>query len=234
MIAAAAAPWQMTAKQATGLTQIVFELGADPVRLGLLASLKLTGGNITGIVNLSNTLLAKRIELMHDVVPNAQLIAVLLNPDDPVRNPAGGRARLLEKAVDVQIQFLLARTMSDIETAFAKVVDLRVGALVIGPDALFVAGQTKLPPWRYALAYRQLMNCANLPPPQFDGLRCESRKSLSFPLASIRPHSQGREAGRLPVPAVQKVELILNLKTAKALGITIPLPLLGRADEVVE
>jgi putative tryptophan/tyrosine transport system substrate-binding protein len=235
VIVAAALPPTFAAKQATDTVPIVFEAGADPVRLGLVASLNRPGGNITGIVNLSNTLVVKRVELMHEVVPNAQTLAVLLNPDNQNFQALQDDVRGAQKSLAVDIAFLQARTLDEIDAAFAKAVELRAGGLIIGADPYFnskgleiaaVAKRYNLPASfdvsEFAAAGGLMSYGADL----FDAYRLAGIYAVRI--------LKGEKPAELPVQQSTKVEMTINLKSAKALGLTISLPLLGRADEVIE
>ena len=145
VIVAAPTPAAFAAKAATATIPIVFEFADDPVASGFVTSLSRPGGNITGIVNLSTAIVAKRIEIMHQILPDAKIIAVLLNPGNPTISDATMTdARAAQVPLGIQVQFLQARMTSDIEAAFAKVVELKAGALVIGPDSFFVSKQNEI------------------------------------------------------------------------------------------
>jgi putative tryptophan/tyrosine transport system substrate-binding protein len=225
----------VAASRATRTIPIVFEFGGDPIRLGLVARLNRPGGNVTGIVNLSNTLLPKRIELMHQIVPNAELIALLLNPDNPLANSQMDDARAAQKMLGVRIEFLPARTVSDIEAAFVKLRELRAGALVVATDTLLNSRSSEIA----ALAARySIPTCDDFREFVAAGGLISYRPDLAdaYRLAGIYTGRilKGDKPGDLPVQQATKVELYLNLKTANALGIAIPLPVLGRANEVIE
>jgi putative ABC transport system substrate-binding protein len=235
VIVAATMPVVVVVKQATDTIPIVFEFGGDPVHFGLVTSLNRPGGNVTGIVNLSNSLVPKRVELMHAVVPNAALIAVLLNPDSPNARLQMDDVQEAQKLLGIQIQFLQARAMGDIDAAFAKVEELRAGGLVIGADPYLTSNWEKIA----ALATRYGVPTSH---ERRDFVAAGGLMSYGADLAEAY-HLAGIYTGRilkgekpadLPVQQSTKVELSLNLKTAKALGITFPLTLLARADEVIE
>jgi putative ABC transport system substrate-binding protein len=139
VIAAAPLPAAVAAKEATNTIPIVFELGADPVRHGLVRSLNRPGGNVTGVVNLSNTLVPKKVQLIHEVVPNAELIAVLLNPDNSNFQFTIDDVQAAQKLLGIRVEFLQARTISDIDASFTTVNELRAGALVVGPDGFLTS-----------------------------------------------------------------------------------------------
>jgi putative ABC transport system substrate-binding protein len=235
VIVAAPLPAAVAAKQATATVPIVFEGGADPVRFGLVASLNRPGGHITGIVNLSNTLLPKRIELMHQAVPDARIIAVLLNPNNPNFDAQMKDLGAAQQELGVEIRFLQARIASEIETAFTKLAALGAGALVVGSDGLLTSQWQEIA----AMATRHAVPTIHQ---LRDFVRAGGLMSYGADLTDAY-HLTGVYAGRilkgekpadLPVQESTKVELVINLKTAKTLGLTFPLPLLGRADEVIE
>jgi putative tryptophan/tyrosine transport system substrate-binding protein len=236
VIVAAPTPSALAAKAATATIPIVFELSIDPVTSGLVASLNRPGGNITGVANLGAALVAKRIEVMHQVVPDAKLIAVLVNPSNPTLNETEMEDALATQApLGIQIQFLQARTISDIDEAFAKAVELHAGGLIIGADAFFVSKHVEIA----ALAARY-----GVPTIDIERGFATAGGLMSYGGDLVDAyHLTGVHAGRilkgekpadLPVQQVVKVELVINLRTAKALGLTFPLSLLGRADEVIE
>jgi putative tryptophan/tyrosine transport system substrate-binding protein len=235
VIAAAPLPSAVAVKRITDTTPIVFELGANPVRLGLVASLNRPGGNITGIVNLSNELVPKRVELIHEVVPNAEPIAVLLNPSNPNFEFEMNDVRAAQKLLGVQIQFLQARTISEIDAAFAKVAELRAGALVIGADPLLNSKYNEVA----ALATRygvptihelhKFVVAGGLM--SYGAILAEAYRLAGIYTGRVL---KGEKPADLPVQQAARVELAINLKTARTLGLTVPLPLLARADEVIE
>jgi len=235
VIVAAPIPSAVAAKQATATIPIVFELGGDPVRLGLVTSLNRPGGNITGIVNLSATLLPKRVELVHELVPSAGLIAVLLNPGNPNLQNLMNDVRDAEKLLGVTIEFIEAHNANEIEEAFTKIHDLRAGALVIGPDPFFniKAAEFAELATRYGVPasheLREFRAAGGLMSYQADLLN-------AYHLAGVYAGRvlRGEKPADLPVQQATKVQLVINLKAAKALGLSVPLPLLGRADEVIE
>ena len=226
-------PGAMAAKAATTTIPIVFGTGADPVKLGLVAGLNRPGGNATGISFLNSDLGAKQLELLREVVPNAALIAVLMNPTNPAteyRSFQDGAARL-----GVRLVVLNAVSESDIEMAFATVVQQRAKALMVIGDTLFTERLNQL----VALVTRH-----SVPTIYFvrefavaGGLMSYGTSlSDSYRLVGVYVGRilKGAKPADLPVQQSTTVELVINLKTARALGLTIPLPLLGRADEVIE
>jgi putative ABC transport system substrate-binding protein len=230
------APAAQVAKAATTSVPIVFETGADPVELGLVASMSRPGGNVTGVTALAFQLGPKRLEVLHEVVPSARVIAALVNPD--LGRAAETQTRDLQGAagkLGLELQILQTRTDRDVDTAFAALGERRAGGLVIIPDVLLNGRREQLA----ALAFRHAV------PAIFQSREFAVAGGLlsygaiigeSHRLAGVYTGRilKGEKPGDLPVQQATKVELIVNLKTAKALGLNVPLPLLGRADEVIE
>jgi putative ABC transport system substrate-binding protein len=226
----------LAAKAATTTIPIVFETGGDPVRLGLVASLNRPGGNVTGVTQLSTMVAPKRLELLHELVPAATVMALLVDPTDPV--PAESVSRVLQAAArsfGLELHVLTASTERDFDAVFAKVIQLRAGGLVIGSHALFTARSEQLAALavRHAVptvyAYREFVAAGGLA--SYGGSVTDAYRLAGVYGARIL---KGEKPSELPVQQVTKVELFLNLKAAKALGITVPLPLSGRADGVIE
>jgi putative ABC transport system substrate-binding protein len=226
----------LAAKAASSTIPIVFETGVDPVRLGLVASLNRPGGNITGVTQLSAEVAPKRLELLHELVPTATVMALLVKPTDPA--PAESVSRALQAAArsfGLDLHVLSASTERDFDLVFAKLIQLRAGGLVIGSHAFFTARSEQLAALtlRHAVptvyAYREFVAAGGLA--SYGGSVTDAYRLSGVYAARIL---KGEKPSELPVQQVTKVELFLNLKTAKALGITVPLPLSGRADEVIE
>ena len=225
----------VAAKAATTTIPTVFSTGGDPVEEGLVASISRPGGNRTGVSLLTTALAPKRLEILREVVPKASVIGVLLNP-----NSAGAQPQLedVEKAawaIDQQVSILHASGERDFETAFATMVQMRFSALIVGADPFFssrrdqlvaLAARDRIPAiyeWReFAEAGGLMSYGSNLA----DGYR-----QVGIYAGRIL---KGEKPADLPVVQSTKVEFVLNLKTARSLGLTISLPLLGRADEVIE
>ena len=225
----------MAAKQATATIPIVFAIGGDPIKSGLVASLARPGGNITGVSFLINTLVAKQVEVLHETVPKTALIGFLMNPTNPsadadTKNLLAAAEMLGQKLLVVQ-----SRTDSELETAFVTLVQQRAGALVVGADPFLTNRRDKI----VELAARQKVP-AIYPLREFataGGLMSYGTSATeAFRLVGLYAGRilRGEKPADLPVQQSTKVELIINLKTAKTLGLNIPLPLLGRADEVIE
>jgi putative ABC transport system substrate-binding protein len=236
VIVASSTPAALAAMAATTTIPIVFELSGDPVKLGLVASLNRPGGNITGIVQLSQEALPKRLELLHDLLPTAHVFALLVNLTDPaVAEPQVRQAQSVADTLGLELHVLNASSEHDLDAVLAKLIELRAGGLVIGGDAFFSSHSNQLA----ALAIQHAV------PAVYQHRDFAAAGGLMSYGSSITDTHRlaGVYAGRilkgdkpadLPVQQSTKVELFLNLKTAKALGITVPLSLLGRADEVIE
>ena len=236
VIAATTTTAALAAKAATARIPIVFEMASDPVELGVVASLNRPGGNLTGVTNLGIELGPKRLELLHEIIPTATTFALLINPSDPtLAEPTTRDIRASARTLGVQLQVVSATTDNEIEHAFASLAKLGVGGLVIGVDAFFSSRSERLASLadRYAVPaiyYRREFAVAG-------GLiSYGSASGDADRLAGIYTGRvlKGEKPADLPVQQCTKVELYINLKTAKTLGITIPLPLSGRADEVIE
>ena len=237
VIAATSAPAALAAKAATTTIPIVFETAFDPVQLGLVSSLNQPGGNVTGVTSLTMEVAPKRLELLHELIPTARVVALLVNPTDPAP-AAETNTRELQAAahsLGLELHVLNASSERDFDAVFAKLIQLRAGGLVIGSHAFFTARSEQLA----ALTLRHAV------PTVYQNRRFVAAGGLvsyggsitdSYRLAGVytRRILKGEKPADLPVQQGTKVELYINLKTAKALGITVPLPLIGRADEVIE
>jgi putative ABC transport system substrate-binding protein len=234
---AANGPAAQVAKAATAIIPIVFTAGFDPVEVGLVASLNRPGGNITGVSILDVELGSKRLELLHELVPIATSFAMLVNPTDP------GRAETTSKELQAaarslglqQLHVLHASNEADFDTVFARLTQVRAGGLVIGGEPFFNSRSEQLGELtlRHAVpTVYQLRTFAAA-----GGLASYGASLTdSYRLAGVYSGRilKGEKPADLPVQQSTKVELIVNLKAAKALGITVPMSLLGRADEVIE
>ena len=235
VIAATTTPAALAAKAATSTVPIVFTTGSDPIKLGLVASLRRPGGNMTGSTQLSVEVGPKRLELVHELFPGATTVALLVNPANPLAAAVSKDLQAVADTLGVRLHVLHASTEADFEAAFATVAQLRVALVIGSADPLFGIHAAQLG----SLALRH-----NVPAIYFRREFAAAGGLMSYG-GSIADtyHLAGVYTGRilkgekpadLPVVQSTKVELILNLKTAKALGITVPLPLSGRADEIIE
>jgi putative tryptophan/tyrosine transport system substrate-binding protein len=227
-------PPAFAAKAATSTIPIVINVGIDPVQAGLIASLNRPGGNVTGIAILTAELAAKRVELLHELLQTT-VFASLVNPTSPLTEPEIRGVRDAARSLGLELHVLNATTVGEIDTAFEKLIELGAGALVVSVDPFLTSQRQQI----VALAERRSV-------PAIYGLReyaiAGGLMSYGNDLADAYRQSgiyaakllKGAKPADLPVQQVVKVELIVNLKTAKALGLTFPITLLGRADETIE
>ena len=228
-------PGAFAAKNATATIPIVFHVGSDPVTTGLVTSLNRPGGNLTGVAGLNGEVGPKRVELMHEIVPTANRMALLVNPTSPnlaasTMEEAQAAAHTLGLTLDV----MHASAAREFDTVFATVAK-QAGALVIGPDALFTSRSAQLAELalRHAVPtiyqFREFAAAGGLM--SYGGSITEGFRQVGVFTGRIL---NGERPADLPVEQTTKVELIFNLKTAKALGLTIPNLLLARSDEIIE
>jgi putative ABC transport system substrate-binding protein len=236
VIAAINLPSALAAKEATKSIPVVFGIGGDPIALGLVASLNRPGGNITGITQLSIEGFAKRLEMMHEIVPSVTSIAFLTNPTNRRNAEAEEKeAQAAGRVLGLQVIGLSASSPTQVDAAFASIVEQRLGALLVSPDPFFIAQRDQL----IALALRHAIpsgyhrrefpvsgGLISYGPSYTDGYR-----QVAVYVGKIL---KGAKPADLPVEQSAKFELVINLRTAKGLGMTIPPALLARADEVIE
>jgi putative tryptophan/tyrosine transport system substrate-binding protein len=236
VIVATSTPAVLAARTATATIPIVFFVAADPVQLGLVTSLSRPEGNLTGVVTLNVDVAAKRLELLHELVPTATIVALLVNPSNTAL--AETTTRELEAAartLGLQFHVLHASSDRELDTAFAALVQLRARGLVIGADPLFNSRSEQLAeltirhrvPAIYQ--FREFVSAGGLT--AYGSTVLDTYRPLGVYTGRIL---KGEKPAELPVQQATKVELVINMKTAKALGLTVPLPLLGRVDEVIE
>jgi putative ABC transport system substrate-binding protein len=236
LVAAGGTPTVLAANAATKTIPIVFAFGNDPVQLGLVASLKRPGGNLTGATVLTVELGPKRLELLHELVPTATIMALLVDPTNPNAETYSTSLQTAARALGLQLHVLHASTERDFATVFATLVQLRAGGLVIGPEQFYLGRSEQLA----ALAVQNAIPTITQYP-EFaaaGGLMAYGGGDGTSLNRSVGVYAgrilKGEKPADLPVQQTTKVELIINLKTAKALCLTVPLTLLGRADEVIE
>ena len=225
----------IAAKRATSTIPVVFNIGADPAQLGLVNSLNHPGTNMTGVVVLSTELAGKRLQLLKELLPSAIAFALLVNPTNPAHESETRVAQEAAQSLGVHLDVLRASTAAEIETAFASLKDLKASGLVLAVDAFFtaqnekivkLAAETAVPAvygWRAFTDVGGLMSYA----PNI----AEGYRSVGILVGRIL---KGDKPADLPVEQVTKIEFIINLKTAKTLGLDFSLPLVGRANEVIE
>src|SRR5215471_12289424 len=226
----------LAAKAATTTIPIVFQIGTDPVALGLVDSLSRPSGNLTGVTSLNVELGSKRLELLHELVPTATSIALLVNPNNPVVATALSRdIQAAAGRLGLQIHVLHAGDERDFDTVFATLAKLRAGGLVIATDAFFTNHSEQLAALtlRHAVpaiyVYHEYAAAGGLV--SYGGGFTDSAHQAGIYTGRIL---RGDKPADLPVIQRTKIELIINLKTAKSLGLTVPMSLLGRADEIIE
>jgi putative ABC transport system substrate-binding protein len=235
VITAITTPAALAAKAATTTIPIVFEVGGDPIALGLVASLSQPGGNLTGVSLLNFELAAKRLELLHELVPKATIIALLVNPNAPSAEALSREVQAAAGKLGLQLHVLHASAEGDLDVAFERLLKLRAGALVIGTDPFFNSRSEQIAALaiRHAVPtiyqYRVFAAAGGLM--SYGGSFSEPFRQTGVYTGRI---IKGEKPADLPIIQSTKVELIVNLKTAKTLGVAVPLPLLGRADEVIE
>jgi putative tryptophan/tyrosine transport system substrate-binding protein len=225
----------LAAKAATGTIPIVFIVGDDPVSLGLVSSLNRPGGNATGMSVFTTELGAKRLEILRELAPNASTIGLLINPNYQGSSRESEEVQTAAKGIGKKIVVLNASNEREIDAAFAAIAQQHVEALLVSADALFVSRRDQL----VALAARHSV-------PAIYDLRdfVAAGGLMSYGTSFLDAYRQvgtyigrilkGEKPSDLPVQRAVKIDLVINLRTAKALGLTFPITLLGRADEVIE
>ena len=235
VLAAGGIPAAAAAKAATTTIPIAFFVAGDPVRLGLVTSMNRPDGNLTGVTSLGAELAAKRMELASELVPKGAGVALLVKPDNPNTAIIIKDAQTAAGSLGLQLHVLRAISANDIDANFATVAQQRAAALVVGSDGLFMNEISRIA----ALSIRHAVPTI-FQTPEFTAagglISYGTSSSDAFRQLGVYTGRilKGEKPGDLPVVQSTKIELIVNLKTAKALGLAIPLPLLGRADEVIE
>jgi putative ABC transport system substrate-binding protein len=234
--APATTPGALAAKAATATIPVVVFTAGDPIALGLVASLNRPGGNVTGTTSLAGELAPKRLELLREVVPAATVMGLLVNPTNPTLMAATiGDTQAAARTLRVDLQVLHARTESEFDGVFARLSQMRAGGLVIAVDSFFTARREQLA--ELALRHqipaiyqsRDFAEAGGLM--SYGGSLAEGFRLVGVYTGRVL---KGEDPADLPVLQVTKVELIVNLKIARKLGLEIPLSLLGRADQVIE
>jgi putative ABC transport system substrate-binding protein len=228
-------PAALPAKAATATIPIVFATAVDPVETGLVGSLNRPGGNLTGVTTLNVEVGPKQLQLLHELVPSATIMAALVNPNSPGAEVQTKDLPMVASALGLQLHVLPASVERDFEAAFANLLQLRAGALMVAQDAFLSSRSAQLAtltvrhavpaihPLREFAAAGGLMSYGNSFTDAYRLVGVYTGRIL-----------KGEKPAELAVQQATKFELILNLKTAKALGLAVSLPLLGRADEVIE
>jgi ABC-type uncharacterized transport system substrate-binding protein len=235
VIAAITTPAALAVKAASTAIPTVFEVGGDPVELGLVASLSRPGGSMTGVSLLNAELGPKRLELLHELVPAAGTVAALLNPANPNTEPLSKDLQTAAHAMGLDLRIVHAGARGDFDAAFQTIGQLHSGALFIGTDPLFNGHSGELAASALRLGipaiyqYRDFAAAGGLL--SYGGSFTEPLRLVGIYTGRVL---KGERPADLPVQQSTKVELYINLRTAKALGLPVPLSLLGRADEVIE
>jgi putative ABC transport system substrate-binding protein len=235
IVAPGGAPAALAAKSATTKIPIIFEMGADPIAMRLVESLNRPGGNLTGVTSLNVQLTPKRLEILHEALASARVIAVLVNPTSPTTDSQSKNLQAAADALGIRLHTLHASTVQDFNTAFETLVQLRPDGLVVASDTFFATHSEPLA----ALATRHLVPAIHQSRDfaiagglmSYAGSFMESHRQAGIQTGRVL---KGEKPADLPVQQVTKVELFINLKAAKALGVTVPRLLLARATELIE
>jgi len=235
VLVAGGTPPALAAKAATSTIPILFDTGGDPIDLGLVSSLNRPGGNLTGATSLNVEIGPKRLELLHELVPTARIIALLVNPTNPNGDALSRHVQTAARTLGLELHVLNASVERDFDSAFATLAQVQAGGLVIATDGYFL-GQSEQLGTRVLrrrvpaiFAYHEFAAAGGLV--SYGGSLTDQYRLLGIYAARIL---KGEKPADLPVQQVTKVELIINLKSARALGLTVPPTLLARADEVIE
>jgi putative ABC transport system substrate-binding protein len=235
VIAATSTPVALAAKDATGTIPIVFTIGGDPVKVGLVPRLNRPDGNLTGVTRYNVELAPKRLELLHDLVPAARKIGLVVNSGNPNTETLSKSVHEAAQTLGVELHLVTAENDNELDSAFAVLSSLRIGAVAIGNDPFFNSRSERL--GELALhhslpaiyQYRRFVEAGGLM--SYGASNTDSHHRLGAYVGRILA---GAKPADLPVEQSTKVDLLVNLKTAKALGLTIPPLILARADEVIE
>jgi putative tryptophan/tyrosine transport system substrate-binding protein len=228
-------PTTAAAKAATATIPIVFVTGEDPVKSGAVASLNRPGGNATGVSLLTVAMEAKRLQLLHELMPNAAVVAIIVNPNNPQADEQLQELQAAARTLGVQVEAFKAGSPSEIDAAFAKLVERRASALHIAADAFFntrreqfvvLSARHALPAIFHFREFAAAGGLMSYGPSLTDAYRQEGIYAGRI--------LKGEKPAEMPVQQAVKIELVINMQTARALGLTVPLPLLGRADEVID
>jgi putative tryptophan/tyrosine transport system substrate-binding protein len=236
LIVTSSTPAALAAKGSTATIPIVFETSGDPLKLGLVARLDRPGGNVTGVTQLGDEVAPKRLQLLHELLPAARVMALLVNPTNPaLAKSQASQALSVANTLGLELHVLNASSERDFDAVFAKLNELRASGLVIGGDAFFSSHVKQLAAlavrnttpavyqWREFAAAGGLMS--------YGSSITETHRLVGIYAGRIL---KGDKPANLPVQQATKVELFINLKTAKAFGLNVPNTLIGRADEVFE
>lgn len=236
VIAATSTPATLAAKAATKTIPIVFETGGDPIKLGLVSSLNRPDGNATGVTQLNHQIAPKRLQLLHELVPTARVLALLVNPTNPaLAETITKEVQAAARSLGLELHVLNASADRDFDGVFAKLDDLRAGGLVLGSDALFISWSERLAALTVHHAVpavfetRDFVVAGGLM--SYGGSITEAYRLTGNYTGRVL---KGDKPADLPVQQGTKTEMYINQKTANALGLNVPNTLIGRADEVIE
>jgi putative ABC transport system substrate-binding protein len=235
LVAVGGVPSAQAAKAATSTIPIIFAVGGDPVAFGIVSSLNRPSGNITGVTNFNHELGQKRLELLHEMMPGATRIGLLVNPATALADPTSEGAQMAAQAMGLRLHILQAGNEQEIVTAFAELATLHADALIVGADAYFAGRSEQIASLavrnRLAVAgsFRNFARAGALM--TYGGSLDDQFHSVGVYTGQILA---GKRPADLPVQQSTKLELTVNLKTAKTLGLDIPASILARADEVIE
>jgi putative tryptophan/tyrosine transport system substrate-binding protein len=236
VIIATSTPSVLAVKVVNATIPVVFYTALDPVKLGIVRSLSRPGGSFTGVTSLGAEVGAKRLEVLHELMPSTTVFALLVDPASPaIADSQSSELRTAARALGVQLHVLYASTQDELDAAFASMAQLRAGGLVISPGGLFVSRSQQLADLalRHAVPtvfqFREFAAAGGLM--SYGGSKTDPYRLIGVYTSRIL---RGEKPANLPVQQSTKVELVINLKTAKALSLTVPPTLLARADEVIE
>jgi putative tryptophan/tyrosine transport system substrate-binding protein len=228
-------PTVLAVKRATTTIPTVFTIGGDPVALGLVASFNRPGGNITGITQIAVVLDPKRLEVLHELMPSVAVVAVMRNPNNANAEIQVSTLRTAARSMGIELRFVTATSEREIDTAFETLAEMRIGALMVGSDPFFNGRRPQIVALATRLAVPAIFHQREF---ALDGGLMSYGTSVTdmYRLAATYTGRilKGEKPADLPIQQSTKVELIINLKTARRLGLTFPITLLGRADEVIE
>jgi putative ABC transport system substrate-binding protein len=235
VIAALTTPAAVAAKSATAIIPIVFTTIGDPVQVGLVQSLSRPGGNVTGVTFLNVEVGPKLLELLHEVVPDATVLAALVNPTNPNADTLSRSLQVSARTLGIELHILHASSPADIDAVFAQLRRMQAGGLVIGADAFITTREQQLASLalrhRLPTVFQTRASTVAGGLMSYTGARSDAYRQAGVYTGRVL---MGEKPAELPVQQTTSFELIINLKTARAFGLTVPLPLLARADEVIE
>jgi putative ABC transport system substrate-binding protein len=228
-------PSNLAAKNATTTIPVVFNTGADPVKMGLVTNVRQPGGNVTGIAWFAEELGAKALNLLRDLVPGAKTVGLMVNPSNPETPRRSADAVAAARTLGLTMEVVHAATPPDIDKAFGSLSERRVGALLLGADAFYgnhvqelvsLAARHKMPAMYYR---REFVDAGGLA--SYGASNIDANRQAGVYVARVL---KGDKPGELPVMQAAKFEFVLNLKTARALGIDVPMAFSAAADEIIE